>query len=417
MANIIDSRPQFNPYPMPILTSSLPSSSKPHYNYAYATPASTPTKPYPSYFYHYRPASPSARSIRRTSASVPNLSQAASSPLPSTIRSSPLSVPPNPYSKPREIPKSRSKPSTDECCHSFNREDDELPSVQAQKHQQYTDAQARKARLMAEHAATLKRMEDRQRTAQSQTWFEEGQRLAAEAARIQQEELRRADEKLSRLAQERAEEERKMYTKSQKQEGKREHDRGRSQARRTAGGAYDKESHRDRSRDSSHKGECGFEREQRPDRERTKSEGPSHQPREPRKRVDKHQARHSDSPSAVAAAWAAYEEACTELMHAKPPKGKASGRVTFYDIPWPILGPANSFHDLTNEKIAAFLLSPHHSQNKSSKARLRAAILVWHPDKFAQKVSPHLADSHRLAVSAAVDIVARIITELISKDN
>ncbi|KAH7345669.1 hypothetical protein B0J17DRAFT_46471 [Rhizoctonia solani] len=104
-------------------------------------------------------------------------------------------------------------------------------------------------------------------------------------------------------------------------------------------------------------------------------------------------------------------------MRAKPPKGKTSGRVTFYDIPWPILGKADSFHDLTNENIAAFLLSPHHSQDKSPKARLRAAILIWHPDKFVQKVFPHIAESHRPAVSAGVDIVARIVTELISSQN
>ncbi|KAF8601522.1 hypothetical protein BDV93DRAFT_415960, partial [Ceratobasidium sp. AG-I] len=54
--------------------------------------------------------------------------------------------------------------------------------------------------------------------------------------------------------------------------------------------------------------------------------------------------------------------------------------LTFYDIPWPVLGTASSFHDLTTQNIAAFLLSPHHSSGKSRRARLRAAILIWHPD-------------------------------------
>jgi hypothetical protein len=110
---------------------------------------------------------------------------------------------------------------------------------------------------------------------------------------------------------------------------------------------------------------------------------------------------------------------------------KMKSNLNFYTIPWPVLSQAKSFNDLTSQNIAAFILSPHHSQGKTPRARLRAAILIWHPDvstvslvtrsivtyfmqKFAQKVLPRVTESHRLAVSAGSDIIARVLTELIS---
>ncbi|KEP54079.1 hypothetical protein V565_022420 [Rhizoctonia solani 123E] len=415
MAHTIDSRSHFNLYPTPISTSGLPEIPKPQYNYAYATPTSTPTKPYPSYYYHYRPATPPPRSIRRSFASAPNLCAAPSASPPPAARPSPLSVPPKSRSHPREIPRPYTPLPTPDPSRPVKREDEPSSSTWAQQHQENVDAQQWQARLIAERDATLKRIEERQRQAEEKTWYEESRRLAAEAAgkkeaeqrRRAEEDYRRAEEKLRRIAEAQAEEERKRRT--HRQDRERERERGRPQARYPAADVNDKGRYREMSRDGRQKGEHGFEHEQRPERERAKSEAPES--------VKKDRARRSKSPSSVVTAWETYKEACTELMRAKPPKGKTSGRVTFYDIPWPILGQANSFHDLTNENIAAFLLSPHHSQDKNPKARLRAAILIWHPDKFAQKVSPHIAESHRPAVSAGVDIVARIVTELISSQS
>lgn len=189
------------------------------------------------------------------------------------------------------------------------------------------------------------------------------------------------------------------------------HERGRSQTHNPAAPGDKKwyqNIFREKSRDGRRK-----ESDREP-RERAKSEGRAREAVEARERVDRDRARGANSSPAVASAWAAYEKTTTELMDAKPSKGKMSTNLTFYDIPWPVLGQASSFHDLTNQNIAAFLLSPHHSQGKSPKARLRAAILIWHPDKFAQKVLPYVAESHRPAVVAAVNVVARIVTELIS---
>ncbi|CEL63298.1 hypothetical protein RSOLAG1IB_05341 [Rhizoctonia solani AG-1 IB] len=99
-------------------------------------------------------------------------------------------------------------------------------------------------------------------------------------------------------------------------------------------------------------------------------------------------------------------------MNPRPFGSRAN--VTFYEIPWPVPYQANSFEDLTSDNIATFLLSPHHSQDKSPRARLQVARYMWHPNEFAQKVLPCVAESHRKAVFAAVRVVWHIVEKLSS---
>ncbi|KAF8755652.1 hypothetical protein RHS01_05267 [Rhizoctonia solani] len=90
--------------------------------------------------------------------------------------------------------------------------------------------------------------------------------------------------------------------------------------------------------------------------------------------------------------------------------------LTFYDIPWPVSMPARSFEELQSSAIEKFLLSPCHSPTKTRKMRLRAALMQWHPDKFAQRFVDRIEESHRTAILTAVNSVARTITELMTKE-
>ncbi|KAG8747749.1 hypothetical protein FRC10_011878 [Ceratobasidium sp. 414] len=445
MAHVLaDSRPRFNSYPTAINTQYAPPPKQySSYHYAPATPANTPTKSHPSSSYPYRQASnpshsrlasapvqgSSSRAAPVRTASVPTARPSTSSaPVPAPRSTNPLPAAPEAYPHSRKSSVSRpsqSQPPSTDAYRAAKREEERYASARQQQTQQYADAAAaRQARLLAEHEATLKRMEARQRKAQAQTWFEEGQRLAQEAARKQQDEERRraeeklrAEENLRRAAQAKLDDE-------QRKLNARKHERGRSQTHNPGvpsgdGKRWYQNLFRDKSRDArGRKDDRGSDREQRGERERAKSEGRAREAKDARERIEKDRARNAMSESAVAAAWTTYEKVCSELMDAKPTKGKPlSSNLTFYDIPWPVLGTASTFHDLTTQNIAAFLLSPHHSQGKSRRARLRAAILIWHPDKFAQKVLPRVAESHRPAVVAAVNVVARIVTELISADD
>ncbi|CEL63162.1 hypothetical protein RSOLAG1IB_05202 [Rhizoctonia solani AG-1 IB] len=392
----VDSHSRFNPYMPPISTNYSRLKTKSSYNYVAATPTTTPTSAYPpsTYHYHYRPAS---------SASFANFSPPPAADQTSFSRSPPststqTSDPPRQYSNPHknpvlcaQFPSAETYPST--------KEDDTYTYARAQK-QQEADAQARRARLIEEKNSTLKRMEERQFKAQSQCWFEDTQRLAAEEAKKQDDEEHwRAEEKRRKTEQSKAEE-RNTYTGRQEPR----YERARPQTPDTPSWTNGK------THESRFKGQHGFDSGS----ERSRGENRSRESDKTRERIDRNPTQRPNSPSSVADAWAAYEKACAELMGANSSDDKMKSNLNFYTIPWPVLSQAKSFNDLTSQNIAAFILSPHHSQGKTPRARLRAAILIWHPDKFAQKVLPRVTESHRLAVSAGSDIIARVLTELIS---
>lgn len=87
----------------------------------------------------------------------------------------------------------------------------------------------------------------------------------------------------------------------------------------------------------------------------------------------------------------------------------------FGDIPWPIFstGPFTPA-DITSKTVGAFLLSPFHSVDKSTKDRLRAALMQWHPDKFEARWLHTVAESEKPLVTDGVGAVARAINDLIA---
>ncbi|CAE6380844.1 unnamed protein product [Rhizoctonia solani] len=392
----VDPHSRYNPYMPPISTNYTRLKPKSSYNYVAATPTTTPTTAYPpsTYHYHYRPAS----SASFTSFTPASVAEQIPFSRPPASTSSQVSDPPRQYSNPHKNPTICTQlPSAE--AYSSTKEDDLYASPRAQKPQQDSGAQARRARLIAEKNATLKRMEERQLKAQSQCWFEDSQRLAAEEAHKQEEECYRAEEKRRQMEQSKAEE-RKTHAGRQERRYGRERPQTPDTSSWTSGKSHDGRFKDDRGFDSGS--------------EYSRNENRSRESDKARERIDRNQTHRANSPSSVADAWAAYEKACTELMGANSSDDKTKSSLNFYTIPWPVFGQAKSFHDLTSQSIASFILSPHHSQGKTPRARLRAAILIWHPDKFAQKVLPRVTDSHRLAVSAGSDIIARVLTELIS---
>ncbi|KAB5591244.1 hypothetical protein CTheo_5326 [Ceratobasidium theobromae] len=137
---------------------------------------------------------------------------------------------------------------------------------------------------------------------------------------------------------------------------------------------------------------------------------------EERRRLDderrrKEDERRKNEEQVVVAAWQRYERGWQDLLNGVTVDGR---QLTFYDIPWPVAMPARSFEELQSAAIEKFLLSPHHSSTKTRKMRLRAALMQWHPDKFAQRFVDRIEESHRNAILAAVNSVARTITELMN---
>ncbi|KAG8714977.1 hypothetical protein FRC08_011169 [Ceratobasidium sp. 394] len=140
---------------------------------------------------------------------------------------------------------------------------------------------------------------------------------------------------------------------------------------------------------------------------------------EERKRLDEQrrkteEEKRKNEEQVIVAAWARYERGWMDLLNGVIADGR---QLTFYDIPWPVAMPARSFDELQASAIERFLLSPYHSTTKTRKMRLRAALMQWHPDKFAQRFVDRIEESHRNAILAAVNSVARTITELMNESD
>jgi len=143
----------------------------------------------------------------------------------------------------------------------------------------------------------------------------------------------------------------------------------------------------------------------------------------------------------LAEAWTRYEEKWAALG--------SLNAIRFGDVPWPVFTsgllspspsaspyaalsapsssskanlpkPITSVEQLNTLSIASFILSPHHSEGKSRKDRIKAELLRWHPDRFngrfLEKVSetilPGGVESERERVKKCVGEVARLLSEM-----
>lgn len=120
---------------------------------------------------------------------------------------------------------------------------------------------------------------------------------------------------------------------------------------------------------------------------------------------------HARAERAMVEAWNVYELRWVALSAAYD-----GIFLKFRDIPWPLLVPPLTPEEITAEGIEAFILSPLHSQEQTTKERIRAGLLRWHPDRFC-RVLGRVRESERSAVEEGVGIVVRCLNDLLSKDN
>lgn len=137
-------------------------------------------------------------------------------------------------------------------------------------------------------------------------------------------------------------------------------------------------------------------------------------------------------------AWESYETRWSQLSKSAPHPGGDLTKATpprfgFADIPWPVLHQPTKATDvaslMTEASIASFILSPFHSTSGSSassspnvdtktrKARLREALLRWHPDKMARILIGVTAEDERENVKAGAEAVARHLNALLARES
>lgn len=140
----------------------------------------------------------------------------------------------------------------------------------------------------------------------------------------------------------------------------------------------------------------------------------------------------------MAEAYSRYEEKWSTLP--------TLSTIRFSDIPWPVYTsalttpsspyapqpsyqsglrapkPINSIEQLTTTTIAPFILSPHHSEGKSRKDRIKAELLRWHPDRFNGRylnkvnatIPPGAEESEQDRVKNCVGQVARCLSDMLT---
>jgi hypothetical protein len=107
---------------------------------------------------------------------------------------------------------------------------------------------------------------------------------------------------------------------------------------------------------------------------------------------------------AVKGAWARYESSWDAIRGGER-------RLSYADIPWPLVSRPRSGNDITTDGIREFLLSESHSTNQSNKERLKTALRLWHPDRF-QQVLRRVEDKDRSRAAEVAGAVARSLNSL-----
>jgi len=136
-------------------------------------------------------------------------------------------------------------------------------------------------------------------------------------------------------------------------------------------------------------------------------------------------------------AWESYETRWSQLSKPAPHPGGDVTKATpprfgFADIPWPVLHQPSKATDvaslMTESSIASFILSPFHCSSgvtssspnvdtKTRKARLRDALLRWHPDKMARILLGIPGEDERECVKAGAEAVARHLNALLARES
>ena len=130
--------------------------------------------------------------------------------------------------------------------------------------------------------------------------------------------------------------------------------------------------------------------------------------REAEKRKKEREERHRKA-KAVARAWKGYEQQWARIT-----AGNDEEPLSFAAIPWPTATKPTDAMGITRDNIREILLSRHHSKDVSNKDRIRAALKLWHPDKF-KRILDRVGEPERDQVEEAAGVVARCLNGLMEE--
>ena len=121
-------------------------------------------------------------------------------------------------------------------------------------------------------------------------------------------------------------------------------------------------------------------------------------------------------PSSILAQFKLYDDKWAELKN----NNQALPPLSFFVLPWPVLGPpATSPSDITLQRVREFVFHPLkcNAETKSGREQVRAETIKWHPDRFDTQVLRHVVDEgERLLAIEAASTIIRFLTEMLEEE-
>lgn len=114
----------------------------------------------------------------------------------------------------------------------------------------------------------------------------------------------------------------------------------------------------------------------------------------------------------AAEAWSNYKERCHAMCNLPQEANPGKRYLTFSSIPWPVFGTVTRVSDLHVEAIKDFLCPPN-CDRREQRARVKSALLVFHPDKSAARWISFLHPSDIPTIRNALNIVTQHLTSIL----
>lgn len=114
----------------------------------------------------------------------------------------------------------------------------------------------------------------------------------------------------------------------------------------------------------------------------------------------------------LAEAWNNYKERCHAMCELPKEPNSRRRYLTFSSIPWPVFGTVTQLSDLRPDAIRDFLCPPNSSHHEQ-RARVKSALLVFHPDKSAARWLSCIHPNDTLLVQDALNILTRHLTSIL----
>lgn len=110
-------------------------------------------------------------------------------------------------------------------------------------------------------------------------------------------------------------------------------------------------------------------------------------------------------------AWGTYQERCRVMSLISRGKSPKKRQLTFSSIPWPVFGAVTRLSDLNPAAIQSFLCA-HNCDESERRARVKNALLTFHPDKTSRWFSC-LRSEDVAIVQEALNIVTHHLTTIL----